>query len=220
MKRTGLFFVFCLAVSFWLGVHASMVCAQESGKEKKAESRPAAGARAKNASRDEAKKDAPARGNEQGEDGGKKDPRKKGNPPHHTNGARQDNRDWAGAKPGTVPGLGGGLRWGNFGELKKKHPELFELIQRDMELNKKTAELVQAWKEAAPGDKDALKAELREVATEHFTVREDRQLYELKLLEERIQRMRKESEKRKEKMEKVVNRRVKDLLERDDDADF
>lgn len=198
MKNAGLILSFSLIFSCCLMVPVSAVWSQDDGSGKKKDGRSAV-SRPKNDGRDGA--------------ANKNDPRKKGNP----GGPRQEDRNWNG---GGRSDWGGMPHLGNMGDLKKKHPELFELIQQDMSLNRKTRELVAAWKEAAADKKDGVKAELREVATEHFQVRKDRQLYELKLLEERIEGMRKGLERRDAKKDKIINHRVNELLEKDEDMRF
>lgn len=198
MKNARLILSFCLIFSCCLAVPVSAVRAQDGGNGKKKDGRPAV-SRAKNDGHNGA--------------ANKNDARKKGNP----GGPRQDDRSRNG---GGWSDRGGMPHMGSMGDLKKKHPELFELIQQDMNLNRKTRELVQAWKEAAADAKDGIKAELVEVATEHFQVRKDRQLYELKLLEERIEGMRKGLERRDAKKDNIINHRVKELLEKDEDMRF
>lgn len=136
----------------------------------------------------------------------KKDPRKNGTT------AKSDNRGWVGGRDLT--------RSRNMEELKQKHPEFFALIQEDVRLEREGAQLKKEWKNADTSKKEELKKELKEVITQHFQVRQKRRLYELQLLEERIQEMRKEINGREAKMERIVNKRLEDLLEKDDELEF
>lgn len=195
-KNAGFVLTFCLIVACCVISPVSLAWAQDGGSAKKP-GRPAV-SHPKNDVRNGA--------------ANKNDHRKKGTP----GGPRQDDRNWGGG----WSDRGGMPHMGNMADLKKKHPEFYELIQEDMNLNRKTRELVSAWKEAAADKKGGIKAELLEVATEHFQVRKDRQLYELKLLEERIESMRKGLERRDAKKDSIINHRVKELLEKDEDMRF
>ena len=101
-------------------------------------------------------------------------------------------------------------------ELREKHPRLFELIQEDVDLEKKAAELAKQWKAAEAGKKDEVKAELKKVLDQHFQVREERRLYELKMVEDRLREMRIEIEERPKKKDRIVEKRMKDLLEKEE----
>lgn len=144
----------------------------------------------------------------------KKDFRKKDGP-HAGPGQRPDNRNWGGS-----PNMHEIPRGWQMAEFRRKHPEYFELIEEDVRLEKKTAELAGQWKNAQDGEKGGIKNELTEVATKHFKIRQDRRLYELRLMEEKIQDMRKDIERRNGRLEKIIHHRVKNLLEKDESSEF
>ncbi|MDO4551199.1 MAG: hypothetical protein Q4C96_08120 [Planctomycetia bacterium] len=109
----------------------------------------------------------------------------------------------------------------NMEEFKNAHPKLFELMEQDIQLNKKAARLKELWKNAKIKEqKEEIQKELKNVITEHFKVRQERRLYELTLLEEKIKNMRKEIKNREAKMDKIINYRLKFLLEIEEGLEF
>ena len=199
MKRGLLFLLFCFVILAGVLMTQAVIFAAEKGAaQPKVDSgfsylpwRSAPKAEGKSAAWD-AKKD------------GKDAPRSKG-------GANSPNS----ASVRRVPGPGNQMT-----ELREKHPRLFELIQEDVDLEKKATELSQQWKAADAGKKDEVKAELKKVLVQHFKVREERRLYELKMVEDRLQEMRKEIEDRQKKMDRIVSKRLNDLLEKEAGLEF
>ncbi|MDO4585081.1 MAG: hypothetical protein Q4D62_13380 [Planctomycetia bacterium] len=95
----------------------------------------------------------------------------------------------------------------------KKHPEFQKLLQEEVRLEKETRTLVKKFKDAPESEQKSIRKELENVVTEHFQVRQQRRLYELKLMEERIQILREDIEDRDKNAGKIVKKRMNDLLE-------
>lgn len=95
----------------------------------------------------------------------------------------------------------------------KKHPEFQRLLQEEVRLEKETRLLVKKFKDSPESKQKAVRKDLEKIVAEHFQVRQQRRLYELKLMEERIRILRDDIEDRDENAEKIVKKRMNELLE-------
>ena len=106
-------------------------------------------------------------------------------------------------------------------EAFKTHPEFKKLVEEELRLERQSRELVrQAKNEKDLQKKDVLREELRKVVEQHFVVKQERRLYELKLLEERIQELRIQIERRNERKDLIIERRMMDLIGTEEDLQF
>jgi len=106
-------------------------------------------------------------------------------------------------------------------EAFKTHPEFKKLVEEELRLERQSRALVQQIKnEKDSSKKDVLREELRKVVGEHFVVKQERRLYELKLLEERILELRAQIEGRNERKELIIERRMMDLIGTEEDLQF
>ena len=101
-----------------------------------------------------------------------------------------------------------------------KDPEYKKLWSEDWQLEKKTMELLKKYQKAKDDAKPALEAQLKATVTEHFQARQKRRMYELEKMEQRIQNFRKELEQRGNNAEKIVNDRLRQLLQNDESSKF
>lgn len=110
---------------------------------------------------------------------------------------------------------------GNLEAAFKTHPEFKALVEEEVVLERQSRALVKKYR--AENDverKKALEAELRTLVERHFTVRQERRLFELKLFEERIATLREEIEARNEKKDRIVEKRLIDLTGSEEDLRF
>ncbi|MDO4570458.1 MAG: hypothetical protein Q4D38_08750 [Planctomycetia bacterium] len=114
----------------------------------------------------------------------------------------------------------GGPNMQNMQAVFKKHPEFQRLIEEDLFLERETRALVKRIKGASGDEKEKLLAGLESLVKKHFEVRQAKRKYELKLMEERISKIREELEERDQKADRIVERRVRDLVEEDEDLKF
>ncbi len=110
---------------------------------------------------------------------------------------------------------------GNMKDAFKTRPEFRNIVQEEIALERKSRELARQIKqEKNPKKKSAMETELREVVAGHFDVRQTRRLYELNFFEERIQELRMQIETRNEKKDRIVEKRLTDLIGTDEDLRF
>ncbi|MEW6555919.1 MAG: hypothetical protein AB1349_01020 [Elusimicrobiota bacterium] len=106
-------------------------------------------------------------------------------------------------------------------ELKKTKPEIYEKIVRINSLEKKTRDLVQLYKAADSNERKAeLKLDLKNVLTELFELKQDRYRIELQSLENQIKEINTKLEKRTQNKEKIINRRLEELLISEEELDW
>jgi hypothetical protein len=96
--------------------------------------------------------------------------------------------------------------------LERYDPEMYELLKRDQELERQTAELSMQHRRAPQEEREALKKQLTEAVQRHFDARQERRRLQLKRLEEELQSLREAIEKRDGARDEVINRRVAELL--------
>ena len=91
-------------------------------------------------------------------------------------------------------------------------PEMHELMQRNMQLDRESRHLAAQYRDASEEDRYEIKQEVQKIVGEQFDVRQERRTLELKRLEKDLQKLRKAVEQRKEVREKLIDRRISDLL--------
>ena len=99
--------------------------------------------------------------------------------------------------------------------MKKADPEMFELLTSDRALERRTGELAMQYRRAPKDGREAIRKELAKTVCEHFEVRQQRRLLELKRLEEELERLRESIERRNEARKDIVSRRISKLLGED-----
>lgn len=117
--------------------------------------------------------------------------------------------------PGMMPG-----QHADFEAMRHRDPEMFRLIQEDNELDRRTRELGMQFRQAPPEQRERIQKEVNELVNKQFEIRQQRRMMELKRLEEEIHRVREATERRAKAREQIIQRRVSELLGREDDLGF
>lgn len=102
---------------------------------------------------------------------------------------------------------------GDLGRLRENDPEMFELHSAEMNLERETMRIVEAYRTARQtGEKEKIKDALAKVVREHFKVRQQRRELEVKRLEQQLDRLRDSIRQRTENAETIINQRIGQLL--------
>lgn len=106
-------------------------------------------------------------------------------------------------------------------DLRKTKPELFEKIIKIGQLERKTRDLARQYKETDSAERKAeLKAELKNLLLELFELRQERYKAELMELEKQIKELSSKIKKRSENKEKIVERRLQNLLTTEEELEW
>lgn len=108
----------------------------------------------------------------------------------------------------------------NWDTLESTDPEMYKLLKEDYDLERRTRELAIQYRRASGQQRPAIREQLEKLIDEHFQVRQERRLLELKRLEEELERLREAIQRRDETRQTLVRDRVKELLGDEDDLDF
>lgn len=110
---------------------------------------------------------------------------------------------------------------GNLANAFKKYPEFRQIVEKELALEAQSRDLMKKFKtEKNAGKKAELEKQLRDVVSQHFDARQARRLFELKIFEDRIQVLRKQTEDRNALKERIVDKRMMDLIGSDEDLRF
>lgn len=110
---------------------------------------------------------------------------------------------------------------GNLGNAFKKYPEFRQIVEKELALEAQSRELMKKFKTEKNAQKKAeLEKQLRDIVSQHFDARQARRLFELKIFEDRIQELRKQTENRNALKERIVDKRMMDLIGTDEDLRF
>lgn len=105
--------------------------------------------------------------------------------------------------------------------LRQMDPEMYELVTKDMELERRSHEMARrARLTSKEEDRERAREQLLKLAREHFEVRQQRRELHLERLEQEIKHLRESHEKRAKMQDEVIERRVNELLGKRDDLDF
>jgi hypothetical protein len=104
--------------------------------------------------------------------------------------------------------------------LRRDDPEMSKLLEADREYERRTMDLAERYRRVGEGDRGALRKELAEVVTKHFEVRQQRRELELKRMDEQLARLRDAIKKRQESRQRIIDRRVSELVGSDGSLDF
>ena len=113
-----------------------------------------------------------------------------------------------------------GPRQRDFEALGHNDPEMFKLLQEDSELERRTRELGMQFRQAPPEQRERIKQEVHQMVSKQFEVRQQRRALELKRVEAELQRLREAVERRAKARQQLIDRRVSELLGREDDLGF
>ena len=104
--------------------------------------------------------------------------------------------------------------------LEQNDPEMHKLLRAEFDLDQQSQELAMQYRRAPKDQQEELKKKLAEAVAAHFKVRQERRLLEVKRLEEEVKRLRESIDLRNTAKEKIVTRRVSELLGLQDDTQF
>lgn len=117
---------------------------------------------------------------------------------------------------------GGSPRWphDSWDALQKNDPEMYKLLVKDYELDGRARQLAAQYRRAPVVGRMAIKKELEQLLGEHFEIRQQRRVLELKRLEEELERLRNAIELRSKAREQLVGKRITQLLGEQEGLDF
>jgi hypothetical protein len=104
--------------------------------------------------------------------------------------------------------------------LEREDPEMYGLLAADMQLERQSGALAEAFRRAAPDDRAKIKTELTSIVNKHFDVRQKRRELQMKRLETELQRLREAIAKRNESREAIVAERISQLAGETKDLEF
>jgi hypothetical protein len=109
---------------------------------------------------------------------------------------------------------------GNLEAMQKIDPEMYKLLKEDRDLERQTRELAMQYHRAPSSQREKLKPQIVELVNKHFDVRQQRRSLELKRLEDELQRLRETIDRRSKARKEIVEKRVSELVGREDDLRF
>jgi len=104
--------------------------------------------------------------------------------------------------------------------MRQNDPEMFKLIQEDNELDRRSHELGMQFRQAPPEQRERIKQEVQQMVTKQFEIRQQRRTLELKRLEGELKRLQQAIERRAKARDQLIERRVSELLGREDELGF
>ncbi len=99
-------------------------------------------------------------------------------------------------------------------------PEMFGLMEREAELDQNTRDLAEKYRHIGEGERAEIHKQIEKLVGEQFDLRQERRQKELKRAEEQIRKLRETIEKRQKAKAEIIDRRVKELLDEDEDMRF
>jgi hypothetical protein len=110
--------------------------------------------------------------------------------------------------------------WGDLQSLEKIDPEMYKVLKQDQDLERQTRELVMQYRRAPSAEREKLKPQITELVNKHFDVRQAHRSLELKRLEGELQRLREAIDRRSKARKEIVDKRVSELIGREDELRF
>lgn len=106
-------------------------------------------------------------------------------------------------------------------QLRERDPEMFELMQQEQELDRRTHQLADEFRRLGETDaREKIRAELTEVTGQQFDARQKRRELELRRMTEQLERLKASISSRAEHRQEIVERRVSQLLGEEDELGF
>lgn len=133
---------------------------------------------------------------------------------------------------GGMPGMPGGDgrmhgmpgMSGDMGEMRgqpyREDPEMEALNRSDFDLDQQTRDLSEKLRTAKGGDREKIKAEISEVITKHFDVRQERRDLQIKRMEDELKKLREAMTKRNDSKDQIIKKRLAELVGNEDDLGF
>jgi hypothetical protein len=110
--------------------------------------------------------------------------------------------------------------WGDWRAMEKIDPDMYKLLKEDRDLERQARELVMQYHRASSEEREKLKTQITELVNKHFDVRQQRRALELKRLEDELQRLREAIDRRSKARKEIVEKRVSELIGREDELRF
>lgn len=106
-------------------------------------------------------------------------------------------------------------------EMKKRNPEEYERMMKMHKLERESMELAEKMRKAESGtDKGAIKDKLKTVLGELFDLREANRTHEVEMLEKRLKELKETMEKRKQNRDQIIERRLGELMGKEDSMNW
>ena len=129
-----------------------------------------------------------------------------------------DMRGMPGDDMAGMPGMpGGGMMPGR--DFQEDH-EMAALNRSDYDLDQQTRELTEKLRSAKQEDREKIKAEITEVITKHFDVRQQRRELQIKRMEDELKKLRESMTRRNESKDQIIKKRLAELIGNEDDLGF
>ena len=111
--------------------------------------------------------------------------------------------------------------WQHLMMLKKKDPDAYALVKKEMTLNSKMQLLVKKYRESSnASEKKQLKPQINEVLNQLFDVRTKNRSREVKKLQEQVAKLNKMLEKRKANKKLIVERKLQEVTGESDGLEW
>jgi len=119
-------------------------------------------------------------------------------------------------------GSGGPWRgaYPDWAALEKRDPDLCKLMRQELDLWHQTRDLSKDYRQASTEKRDEIKKQIEKLVDDHFEARQQRRQLELKRLEAELKRLRETIDHRNQDRKKIVEKRVSELLSREEEAGF
>jgi hypothetical protein len=105
--------------------------------------------------------------------------------------------------------------------LKILDPERYKKLIRRRELTKESFELAKKYREAeSEREKGAIKKQMKSTMSELFEIREEEKTKRIEELEKELAKLKKTIKKRKQNKNKIIEKRMKQLIEKEEDLEW
>jgi hypothetical protein len=104
--------------------------------------------------------------------------------------------------------------------MEKSDPEMYKLAKAENDLDRRTHEVAQEYRETTKDQRAKLREDLKKLVTEQFQVRQQRRKLELTRFEEELKRLRDAADRREKNSQQIIDKRVSELLHEDSEVGF
>ena len=104
--------------------------------------------------------------------------------------------------------------------MQRDDPEMFELHMKDRGLEQQSLQIAEQYRRTPADARAEIGEQLDKVVNQHFEVRQERRLLELKRMEAEIDRLRKTIERRKEARDTIIQKRFSELTGERNELEF
>lgn len=104
--------------------------------------------------------------------------------------------------------------------MRTSDPEMYKLAKVDAELDRQSQDLALQYIHASREKRDQIRQQVEQVVNQHFEVRQERRLLELKRLKEELQSFQEAIDRRTKARKELIEKRMSDLLGSDERPKF